>query len=94
MQYTVWMTGLVLAVQAIGEYDRRVTILSKERGKITVFAKGARRPTSQWVGTALPFSFGRFKLYGGSSSYRLIEMDLQQSFGGLRTDLEASLFGM
>ena len=56
------VTGMVLSQTAIGENDRRVVILSKERGKIAAFARGARRPTSQFLSGTQPMSFGEFTM--------------------------------
>ena len=62
------LTGMVLSVAPVGEYDRRVVILTKEQGKISAFAKGSRRPNSPLVGAVFGFCLGVFMLYDGRSS--------------------------
>ena len=45
MQEQVSVTGMILKAEPAGEYDRRVVILTKERGKLTAFAR--RQETGQ-----------------------------------------------
>ncbi|WP_342756223.1 DNA repair protein RecO [Kineothrix sedimenti] len=94
MQEFVKLTGMVLKTVPIGEYDRRVVILTKERGKVSAFAKGARKPNSRLVAAASPFSFGEFKMYEGRSSYNIVEADISNYFEKLREDFEAACYGM
>ncbi len=87
------VTGMVLSQTAIGENDRRVVILSKERGKIAAFARGARRPNSALVGATNPFSFGTFTVYEGRTSYTLVSASISNYFEELRTDIEGAYYG-
>ena len=89
----VKVTGIILATSPIKEYDRRVVILTKEQGKITAFANGARRPNSPLVGAVNPFSFGDFVLYTGRSSYTMKSAKISNYFGELRKDLEGTYYG-
>ena len=94
MQEFLTITGMVMKVVPIGEYDRRIVILTKERGKISAFAKGARKPNSSLVAATNPFSFGVFKLYVGKTSYNIMEANISNYFEELRTDFEGAYYGM
>ena len=84
---------MIIQSTAIGEYDKRIVILTKERGKITAFARGARRQNSRLMAGTIPFSFGMFKLYEGKN-YNLMEADINFYFEELRQDFEGSCLGM
>ena len=88
------LTGMVLVSMPVGDYDRRLTILTKERGKISAFAKGARKPTSPLLGCSQPFSFGEFILYEGKSSYNVVSADISNYFAELRDDVESIYYAM
>lgn len=94
MQDFIMVTGMVISQLPIGEYDRRVCILTKERGKISAFAKGARRPGSRFMAATNPFSFGQFKLYEGRNSYTVAEANISQYFEELRKDYIGAYYGM
>lgn len=94
MTGSITVTGMVLAAGPIGEYDRRLVLLTKEKGKISAFAKGARRPTATLVGCSQPFVFGRFTLYEGKSSYTLQAAEVENYFAELRSDLETVYYGV
>lgn len=94
MQNFIVVLGLVLKAEPIGEYDRRVVLLTREKGKITVFARGARRQNNRFLATTTPFCFGEFKLFAGQNSYSLSEANITNYFEEVRSDFELAFYGM
>lgn len=94
MQDRMEVTGIVIKAEPIGEYDKRVVLLTKERGKIAAFAKGARRPNSRLLAPTSPFTFGVFGVYEGKTSYNIWEVSAFNYFEALRSDFEGAYYGM
>lgn len=94
MREFINVTGIVLKQTPIGEYDRRICLLTKERGKISAFARGARKPGNRLSAATNSFAFGTFKLYEGRDSYTVSEADITNYFAELMTDYEGAYYGM
>lgn len=94
MQDFLKVTGMVIGAFSHGEYDRRITLLTREQGKISAFVKGARRQGSRFAASTDLFTFGEFDLYVGRNSYNVQDSRPLNYFEFLRTDLDASFYGM
>lgn len=94
MQDLVNVTGIILKTEPIDEYDRRVVILTTSHGKISAFARGARRQTNKLLGATDLFCFGDFKLFPGRNSYSVNDAVIKNYFEALRNDFELALYGM
>ena len=93
MSQSCTLTGMVISSMPVGEYDRRIVILTKERGKITAFVRGARRPKSSMVAATNPFCFGEFEAYEGRTAYTVVKASISNYFQEISTDLEKTYYG-
>ncbi len=94
MQDFIEVTGMVLKAVPVLEMDKRITILTKERGKVSAFARGAKRQGSRFMAATNPFSYGTFRLYEGKTAYNLSDVRIEQYFEQLREDFEGAFYGM
>lgn len=93
MREQVSAAGMVLKASPVGEYDRRLVILTREFGKITAFARGARRPGNSLMAVSTPFVFGKFLLYEGRDAYTLAGAEVKNYFIEIAGDVEAACYG-
>lgn len=93
MDQTIALMGMVISAQPIGEHDKRVVILTRELGKISAFARGARRQNSPLLAGTNPFAFGQFHVYEGRSSYTLVQTEISNYFRELAGDVEGACYG-
>ncbi|MDR0964021.1 MAG: DNA repair protein RecO [Clostridium sp.] len=92
MMEVLSITGMIIWQVPSGEYDRRVTIFCKERGKITALAKGARKPTGKLGAVSFPYCFGKFTLIPSRSFYIIKEAVIENYFEGLHQDYEGACY--
>ena len=73
------VTGMILSSMPVGEFDRRVVLLTK----------GARKPNSPLVGITRAFVFGTFQVYEGRTSYTIRQASITHYFEAVISDLDA-----
>lgn len=83
MKETVTLTGMILVSSPVKEYDKRIEILTRERGRIPAFAQGARKQNSALSACTVPFTFGKFQVYEGRSAYSVKSGEIENYFASL-----------
>ncbi len=79
---------IVLRRISFGETDRIVTLLARERGKLSAIAKGARKPISRLAGPTELMTYSRMHLATGRNLDIITQVDVRESFPRIRSDLQ------
>lgn len=79
--------ALILSVRDMGEADRMVVLFSRELGKISAAAYGARRSRSRLAGTVQSFTQVEISLMPGRSLDTIAQCEVKRSFRELREDI-------
>ena len=86
--------AIVLRLQKYREADALVTLLTRERGKITGVARGIYKPTSNLRGGVQPYSINVMMLDAGRSTlHTLIQSECLEMLLPLRHSYEAMALG-
>lgn len=73
--------AVVLSRRNFGEADRIITLFTRDQGKITVLAKGVRRPRSKKAGHLEIGSWCKVFIARGKNLDLLTEVELKRAFG-------------
>lgn len=85
--------GLVLRVTPYNDTDALLTVLSRDRGKLTVKARGLRRKNSPLVAPCQLLAFGEFVLFEYRDLFVINEAQTIELFQNLRKDLQKLSLG-
>ena len=80
--------AVVLSVRDLGEADRLAVLFSREIGKISAAAYGARRPRSRFAGAVQSFAQVSLSLIPGRTLDTIGQCEVKRSFRELREDIQ------
>ncbi len=81
------LRGLILRLVNVKDYDRYITILTRDAGLISVFARGIRRGKNKLAARCQLFTFGDFQIFSYKGRYSLDDAEIVYSFRNLQSDL-------
>jgi len=86
------VNGIIIAENNSNDFDKMLTMLTPNLGKISCSARGARRTKSQLLAGTQIFTFGEYMLFKGSDTYTINSCETIEMFYNLRTDLDKLLY--
>ncbi len=84
--------GIIIRENFSGESDKFLTIFAKDKGKISVFAKGARNTRSKFLASSSLFTYGDFIIRTVTKTPTLLTADVIESFYNIRNDFATAVY--
>ncbi|SET63674.1 DNA replication and repair protein RecO [Salinibacillus kushneri] len=79
--------GMVIRTQDYGETHKIVTLFTKEKGKIGLMARGAKKPKSQMAAITQPFVYGEFLIQPSRNLGTLYQGEITHFMRRIREDI-------
>ena len=79
--------GIVIREVNTGEADKILTVFSRNRGRISVLARGARRPRSKNSAGSQLLSYCDYVLFSGRDMYTMNSSEVLEPFYEIRNDM-------
>jgi DNA repair protein RecO (recombination protein O) len=86
-------SAIVLKRIDLAEKDRILTLYTRELGKVSAVAKGARKPGSKLSGSSEPFTYLRGMLSIGRELDVLTQSDIRESFPNAKSAIVSLAYG-
>lgn len=83
----VKVRGVILKLVNVKDYDRYLTILTRDHGLLSVYAKRIRSRSSKLSSKAQLFSFADFVLFENKGRYHLEDIEIAYTFRQVREDM-------
>ena len=82
------LTGIILKSSSFFEKDRRLTILTKENGRITALVRGGSNSQKKWGARIEPLNLSRIQASKGKSFIYINQCDILESYPRIRNEFE------
>ncbi|SDI33911.1 DNA repair protein RecO [Natribacillus halophilus] len=84
--------GIVIRTVSYGESHVILTVFTKERGKLPLMARGAKKTNSPFAAVSQLFSYGLFQFHYRKSMSTLSQGEVLEAFRHVHEDIEAAAY--
>lgn len=94
MNEALKLNGIVVRSAPLGDNDKMLTVLTREKGVISVSARGVKSLKNKNSNAVQMLCYSEFVLKDKGEVYSLVSADVKESFYSLRENVEALSYGV